>query len=258
MRFQQQLTQITGTVGINGTVAVSGTVNTQSQQRLLGSFTPSGASGSFTITGLLPSDQFLWFVFDPSQAGTDPVWLLITGVTNTNQTYGSIAVTIQTPDFVPCLPLVENQVRVAYTTLLSLTNPIGLKVYASPVAPTRIPKLVTGSDFQGAMTAAQVVQILNTAAVARLKGVNMTLTVTGATGAGQVHFDYRDVANIVHHFYLDIGLEPATQSSTSEIFIPLYDAIAAGVSGGNAASFVADNGNTLATCSLLYEDLRGK
>lgn len=247
-----------GTVNVGGIVNVAGTVNVQSQQRFLGSFTPAGANGSFTVTGLLPSDQFLWFVFDPSQAGADPVWLLITGTTNTNQTYGSIPVTVQTPDFVPCLPLVDNQVRVAYTTLISGTNPIGIKVYASPTAPTRIPKLLGAQHFQGALTASQTITLLGANAVARLKHVALTMNESAATGPAQIHFDYRTFDNAAHSIYLNVGQSATGASTDGTISVDMHDTLITGSTGVNAAQLVGDNGISLAACTMLYEDLRGK
>lgn len=244
MRFQQQLTQITGTV------------NVQSQQRLVGTFTLAGASGTFTVTGLLPSDQFLWFVFDPAQAGADPVRLIIAGVANTNQTYGTIVVTTQTPDFTSCLPLVENQVTATYKTLISGTNPIGIKVYASPVQPSTIKKLTGAVQFQGAMTAGQIVTLANASQVWRLWNVSMSITQT-ASGPVQVHFDLRDTNNVINSWYLDCGISPAGSSSTAEISIPLNGILVSGITGGNAASFTADNVITLATCTLIADNLRG-
>lgn len=254
MRFQQQLTQITGTVGVSGTVAISGTVFTQTQQRLLGTFTNLATpNGSFTVTGLLAQDTFLLFVPETAVNQDQPITLTVTDPTFTSLTYGVCALTGHTYDFCSVAPLVSNSVKVNYVVLGSHVNPVNVAVYACPVQPFPCIKVLNSVVSNGNVAVGAYSMIPNTSLV-RLKSAKIFVQGGAAIGAGVLK-----ATNAYSGIYETICSTPGALNGVANVEIDLRNYVASGAAldtTTHTLDWVVNAILTSANLNVMYEDLR--
>lgn len=247
-----------GTTAVAGIVNVAGTVNVQSNIRTLAQDqTLAGGSGSFTLTGLTAADQYL--VFMPNEVGVNvqPVALTVSGVADTSITYGSVVIAGHQWDWVPIVPIFENQVTVSFTTLGSQTNPVGLKIYATPNLPGT-PKKIRRAKVV-AFGASGTTAIFNLTDVIRVKSVEISGAITPTVNGPQlVTVEATNAYTGLSETISAMNTETVgtTQGPYFNVNKETDDYVCAGIPAANALQIHAFQTFSNGQVTVIYEDIR--